>query len=365
MAVTSQLDGSFTYTPNAGFQGIDTFSYKANDAIADSNIATVTLNVGNQAPTVTLPSTNPTYFENAPGIFIDPSATVTDFDSQDFDSGKLTVRFSNGGTPDDRFAIQNSPTNKIEYFGINIFYNTNLIGNYTGGIGIQDLVINFNYKATPTAIQALIRSISYANVSENPSTTPRTVSFVLSDGDGGTSATVSKTINVTAINDSPIISLPGTNPTYIENDPAIFIDPGANVLDPDSQNFDSGKLTVHFSNDGTADDRLIIQSNTTNKIQVNNNTSILYNDSFIATFSGGIGTQDLVINFNSKATPTAVQALIRSISYANVSENPATTPRNVSFVLTDGDGGTSATVFKTINVTAINDSPTVSLPLWR
>ncbi|MBN3943305.1 DUF4347 domain-containing protein [Nostoc sp. NMS9] len=354
-------NGSFTYTPNAGFQGVDTFSYKANDRIADSNIATVTLNVGNQAPTVTLASTNPTYFENAPSIFIDPSATVTDFDSQDFDSGKLTVRLSNGGTADDRFAIQNSPTNKIEYFGTNVFYNTSLIGNYTGGIGIQDLIISFNSQATPTAVQALIRSISYANVSENPSTTPRLVSFVLTDGDGGTSATVSKTINVTAINDSPTISLPGTNPTYTENDPAIFIDPGANVLDPDSQDFDSGKLTVRFSNGGTADDRLIVQSNTTNKIEVNNNTSFLYNGSFIGTFNGGIGTQDLVINFNSKATPTAVQAVLRSISYANISENPTTTPRLVSFVLTDGDGGTSATVSKTINVTAVNDSPTVSL----
>ncbi|MBN4005233.1 DUF4347 domain-containing protein [Nostoc sp. LPT] len=354
-------DGSFTYTPNAGFQGVDTFSYKANNGSADSNIATVTLNVGNQAPTVTLPSTNPTYFENAPAIFIDPSATVTDFDSQDFDSGKLTVRLSNGGTPDDRFAIQNSPTNKIEYFGTNIFYDTSLIGNYTGGIGIQDLVINFNYKATPTAIQALIRSINYANVSENPSTTPRTVSFVLTDGDGGTSTTVFKTINVTAVNDSSTVSLPGTNPIYTENDPAIFIDPSATVLDPDSQDFDSGKLTVRFSNGGTADDRLIIQSNTTNKIAVNN-TTISYNSSFIATFNGGIGTQDLVISFNSKASPTAVQAVLRSISYANISENPSTTPRTVSFVLTDGDGGTSTTVFKAINVTAVNDFPTLSLP---
>ncbi|MEH2256224.1 hypothetical protein [Nostoc sp.] len=67
-----------------------------------------------------------------------------------------------------------------------------MIGNYTGGIGIQDLIINLNYNATPTAVQALIRSINYANVSENPSTTPRLVSFVLTDGDGGTSATVSK-----------------------------------------------------------------------------------------------------------------------------------------------------------------------------
>jgi uncharacterized delta-60 repeat protein len=361
-------DGSFTYTPNAGFQGIDTFSYKANDAMsttgyayADSNIATVSLYVGNQAPTVTLPSTNPTYFENAPGIFIDPNATVADLDSPNFDLGKLTVHLSNGGTPDDRLIIQSSTTNTIQVNNTSILSNGSFIATFSGGIGAQDLVINFNSKASPSAVQAVLRSISYANISENPSTTPRNVSFVLTDGDGG-STTVFKTINLTAVNDAPTISLPGTNPNYTENDPAIFIDSGAIVLDPDSQDLDSGKLTVRLSNGATGDDRLIIQNNTTNKIQVNNNTSILYDTSFIATFSGGIGTQDLVISFTSKASPTAIQALIRSISYANVSENPSTTPRTVSFVLTDGDGGTSATVSKTINVTAVNDAPTISLP---
>ncbi|MFN6440948.1 MAG: DUF4347 domain-containing protein [Nostoc sp. DedSLP01] len=354
-------DGSFTYTPNAGFQGIDTFTYKANDAITDSNIATVNLYVGNQAPTVTLPSTNPTYTENAPAIFIDPNATVTDLDSLDFDLGKLTVRFSNGGTTDDRLIIQSSTTNKITVNSTSILYDGSFIGTFSGGIGTQDLVINFTSKATPAAVQALVRSITYTNISESPSTTPRSLSFVLTDGDGGTSATVFKTINVTAINDSPILSLPGSNLTYTENAPAIFIDPNAIVADVDSLDFDLGKLTVRFNNGGNADDRLIIQSSTTNKVTVNG-TSILYDGSFIGTFSGGIGTQDLVINFTSKATLAVVQALVGSISYANISDNPVTTPCSVSFVVTDGDGGTSATVFKTINLTAVNDSPIISLP---
>lgn len=38
-------EGSFTYTPNANFSGTDTFTYKANDGTADSNVATVTLTV--------------------------------------------------------------------------------------------------------------------------------------------------------------------------------------------------------------------------------------------------------------------------------------------------------------------------------
>lgn len=38
-------DGSFTYVPNAGFAGTDTFTYKANDGLLDSNVTTVTIDV--------------------------------------------------------------------------------------------------------------------------------------------------------------------------------------------------------------------------------------------------------------------------------------------------------------------------------
>ncbi len=38
-------DGGFVYTPTAGFGGADTFSYHAHDGLADSNLATVTINV--------------------------------------------------------------------------------------------------------------------------------------------------------------------------------------------------------------------------------------------------------------------------------------------------------------------------------
>ncbi len=38
-------DGSFTYTPNANFNGVDTFTYRANDGTVNSALATVTINV--------------------------------------------------------------------------------------------------------------------------------------------------------------------------------------------------------------------------------------------------------------------------------------------------------------------------------
>jgi VCBS repeat-containing protein len=50
--VTLNSDGSFTYTPNTGFHGTDTFTYKASDGTQDSNLATATIAVGqvNQPP---------------------------------------------------------------------------------------------------------------------------------------------------------------------------------------------------------------------------------------------------------------------------------------------------------------------------
>ena len=54
-ALTLNADGSFTYEPDSNFNGSDSFIYKANDTIDDSNLATVTITVNpvNDAPTIT------------------------------------------------------------------------------------------------------------------------------------------------------------------------------------------------------------------------------------------------------------------------------------------------------------------------
>jgi VCBS repeat-containing protein len=52
---TLNSDGSFSYTPSAEFSGADSFAYKANDGLLDSNMATVTITVNavNDAPVIT------------------------------------------------------------------------------------------------------------------------------------------------------------------------------------------------------------------------------------------------------------------------------------------------------------------------
>ena len=45
-------DGSFTYTPTAGYAGTDSFTYIASDSVSSSSPTTVTLNVAASAPTI-------------------------------------------------------------------------------------------------------------------------------------------------------------------------------------------------------------------------------------------------------------------------------------------------------------------------
>lgn len=63
-SLTLNADGSFTYTPDAGFLGVDSFTYHASDGAADSNVATVTLNVAEFLPPAVTPTGDQTNQEN-------------------------------------------------------------------------------------------------------------------------------------------------------------------------------------------------------------------------------------------------------------------------------------------------------------
>src|SRR5205814_728630 len=51
-ALSLSSDGAFTYTPVANYHGSDSFTYRANDGTADSNLVTVSLTITavNDAP---------------------------------------------------------------------------------------------------------------------------------------------------------------------------------------------------------------------------------------------------------------------------------------------------------------------------
>jgi VCBS repeat-containing protein len=83
--VTLNPDGSFTYTPAAGFAGTDSFTYEANNGLANSNVATVTLNPDYppqaQADAYSLPA-NSTFTAGAGGTFLTMDSQPGDYIGQ-------------------------------------------------------------------------------------------------------------------------------------------------------------------------------------------------------------------------------------------------------------------------------------------
>lgn len=79
-------DGSFDYTPNAGYVGIDSFTYKLNDGLTDGNTATVTINVLNATPSAYDDSYSLTH--DRPFTLDAPGILANDFD---MDGDPLTI----------------------------------------------------------------------------------------------------------------------------------------------------------------------------------------------------------------------------------------------------------------------------------
>jgi len=97
-SLTLNSDGSFTYTPNNGFSGTDSFTYKANDGTNDSNVVTVTITVQPDTTPPTVFSVNPS--EGQTGVMRTTNITITF--SEEMDTSSLnanTVKLVKVGSP--------------------------------------------------------------------------------------------------------------------------------------------------------------------------------------------------------------------------------------------------------------------------
>ncbi|MDP1793956.1 MAG: hypothetical protein Q8K63_07435, partial [Acidimicrobiales bacterium] len=62
---------------------------------------------------------------------------------------------------------------QINVSGSSVRLGTILIGTVAGGTNGLPLTVTFNSNATPAAVQALVRALTYRAVGTNPDTTPR------------------------------------------------------------------------------------------------------------------------------------------------------------------------------------------------
>jgi hypothetical protein len=290
------------------------------------------------------------FTENGVPLLIASGAAVVDVDLLNFDTGELTVWFSNNGTADDALGVKNVGTgaNQVSVSGSTIsFTNASMVtydvATFTGGNGLTPLIITFNTSALKTEVQAVMKAITFVNSSDNPSTAPRTVSFTLTDGDSGTSNTVTRTVNVVAVNDKPVVGDYGGNLDYTLGDAPILVAAAATVTDVDSPDFNTGKIVLTLANANAAD-RIEISEG--DGVTISGNV-VSYNGMAIGTFSG---TTSLTILFNSaSATPEAAQAVLRRVTFRTTTVGVSPT-RTLTTTVYDGDMGVSTAAAKTITV---------------
>ncbi|MFM9912013.1 MAG: beta strand repeat-containing protein [Methylophilaceae bacterium] len=208
-----------------------------------------------------------------------------------------------------------------------------------------------------------------ATVANQPTYTPTlnyngtdTLTMLTNDGGntGGGALTDSDpvTINITAVNDPPVLSnLAGDSSGYAIGSGAQIVDQGAaaTALDPDV-NYNGGNLTVSLAAGGVnAEDILAIRNQGMGAGQIGAAAgTVYYSGVAIGTYVGGTAGANLVITLNAAADNTAVTALMQNITFQNTNgSNPIGGDRTVRFVLTDNAAATSGNIDATVTVQSL------------
>jgi hypothetical protein len=295
-----------------------TVEFKVSDGDLDSNAATkgIAVTPVNDAPTLTTTAANLTYTEGDGPKAIDPGLTVDDPDSTQIQGATVQIT-GNFSSADDELAFTNT---------------ANITGVYNDSTG----TLTLSGTDTLANYQAALRSVTFENVNTNPSGS-KTVSFQATDAQGAASNVATRTIDLQNANTAPTVTTSGGSTAYTEGDPATTIDGSLTVTDPDSTNITGAEVTISTGFE-SGDDLVFV--NTPNISGVyNTGTGVL-------TLSG----TDTVANY---------QAALRSIQYRHTGDNPGSS-KTVSFKVTDDGSADSNTAFKGINITGVNDAPTLN-----
>ncbi|MCX6871230.1 MAG: Ig-like domain-containing protein, partial [Verrucomicrobia bacterium] len=326
---------------------------------------TVTIIRDNDAPSLSATTLGGTYVEQASAMtFVSGTIAVSDPDANaDFyagGAGSITVSLD-GYQSGDTLAVLHQGTGaaQIGVSGSAISYGNVAFASFTGGAA-ANLVITFtSTTATPAAVQALIGQLRFSNLSNDDPTAngtdpSRVFTVTLNDGgntkDGGSStasltASVTGTITITAVNDVPVVAAGGTL-AYTENGAAAAIRPTLTIADSDDTQIAGATVTI--SAGFTTGDVLGFTDQ-------NGITGSYTTGSGVLTLTG----TTIVANY---------QTALQSVTYRSTSEDPTSSSasRTVTWSVTDansdGAGLASGTATTTINITAVNDTPTLATP---
>ena len=230
------------YAPNADANGADSFGFRVTDADDNTNDDTVTLTVNpvNDPPVVDLDPDNSggnqpdfaTSFTEGGGPVLvgDTDLSVTDVDNANLATATATLE----SFPDGAAESLSADTT-----------GTGITATYTAGTGVLDL----SGSDTVENYQQVLRTLSYDNSSQDPNTTARTVAIVANDGTDASGA-VHSTIQLSAVNNPPVLAEGGGSPTFTEDGGPVVLDAAIGVSDADSPNLLSATVTLTSRPDG-------------------------------------------------------------------------------------------------------------------
>ena len=197
-------------------------------------------------------------------------------------------------------------------------------------------MLTFTGSASPSVYQTLLRSVTYVNSSDNPTTAARTVNFKVNDGTSD-SNTFSRGIAVTAVNNAPVLGgIEGTAVAYNQNSGGLAVTAAVTVDDVDSANLASATVSISSG-------------------YVNGQDTLTFTNT--AAITGSFNTSTGVLTLTGSTTPANYQAALRAVQFTNTTGSA--TSKTITFQADDGAAANHAsnTVSRTV---AINLAPTVA-----
>ncbi|WP_222432892.1 beta strand repeat-containing protein [Caenimonas sedimenti] len=287
-----------------------------NDGTGNSNTAVATISVTplNDAPTLDLDANNSSgaagnnfttsYTENGPGVAVaDTDISIVDPDNTNIASATITL------------------TNAVALDVMSVFgvLPAGISSSIVAGVGT--ITVTLTGSATLASYQTAIQQVRYSSTSENPSTTPRTITVVVNDGTAN-SNTATTTVNVAAVNDAPVGVADAR--TAVEGTTTVLASVRTN--DTDDVTAPASLTVVQFSTDGTT------------PVFVNGSSSV-------TTTLGGT----VVMNTDGTFTYTAPP---------HQDHLPPPASNIDTFVYRVSDGSLTATAWTTVSITITDTGPT-------
>jgi Mg-chelatase subunit ChlD len=308
-----------------------------NVAVSPTNGSVTTTIIDNDALPVVDPNgggngtnSETTFTEGQAGVSIANQLTITDADSPNLQSARVTLTNA-----------QDADTLVVGSPNANIAVSTATVNG--------QIVLTLTGAATAAEYEAVIKSITFQNSSEDPSVADRTITVTVNDGQND-SAPATSIVHVVAVNDAPTVLFTGTD--YVENGAPQALVSNLQIGDVDGGQLSGAKITVT----GVQTEDLIASPS----FQGGNTGTTA---SGISYTLGNDANGNVVIQLSGNASIADYTTLINSITYANNSDAPITTPRGVTIEVTDvdthGTNNLTGSATGEVAITPVNDAPTV------